>query len=135
MKNTQVTKIVNDMKTIEMELNYLHKREKKKFQELAFALNMENNELSIEMEYAGCMLVVWSNELAFEVKLDKFLNNYILRPVVFNEHKDEVPLYLNKINRKQANTIVQHMKRIAYNLPELIEQRLAYFEELKRASN
>ncbi|MFA1512854.1 hypothetical protein ACDN41_26850 [Priestia aryabhattai] len=131
MKNIETPKITNDMERIEAQLNILHNRETKKFQELAFAVNMENNEALIQMAHAGCMLIIWSNELSFEIRLNDSLQNYILRPVVFNPYEDEPPLYLNKINRKLASTIVQHMERIDHNLSELVEQRLAYFEELK----
>ncbi|OSY03799.1 hypothetical protein [Bacillus mycoides] len=125
-----VEKIMADMKSIKMQLEVIQKQEKAMFQEIALQLGILDDEPIMFMSNVNSMIIIWDEDFIFEINLNEGRNGYILRTRIL-ENKITV-LELDKIRRKQAKTIVNHMFRIGEDIEYLIQEKLEQKEMWKR---
>lgn len=130
MKEMNAKKIMTDMERIKYQLEIIQNREREMFQEIVLQLGIKNDTPLIFMNHANSMLIAWTKDLTFEINLNKNSNGYILQTIILED--DEFELALEKIRRKQAKTIVQHMERIINDLPNLIQKRKEYYAALNQ---
>lgn len=125
-----VEKIMADMKSIKMQLEVIQKQEKAMFQEIALQLGILDDEPIMFMSNANSMIITWDEDFVFEINLNEGRNGYILRTRILEN--EITVLELDKIRRKQAKTIVNHMFRIGEDIEYLIQEKLEQREMWKR---
>ncbi|OSY00324.1 hypothetical protein BTJ45_02930 [Bacillus mycoides] len=130
MKEMNVEKIMADMKSIKMQLEVIQKQEKAMFQEIALQLGILDDEPIMFMSNANSMIITWDEDFVFEINLNEGRNGYILRTRILEN--EITVLELDKIRRKQAKTIVNHMFRISEDIEYLIQGKLEQKEMWKR---